>query len=314
MAVAVEALVGTETRSLHLPDRGLIVELPPSCAQGIFIDPKSDRAEIDPMTKAQLNVVINDPILRNRYPSPEEGEKYMDKVSPQRRDELLEKARLITEGIKVACWSRGEEYFAVILYGSLARNLARHRVDEDPSNVDVVVIGNFTFQKGREILSSIRPLRQKLATEIKTSRQCMCETIQCGCSDRLARRYFDDVTASYRNEYGRLTENPSVLVEGLDVVVQSEDTIRSSGYGLARDYMAACARPLYDKFNLWEKIENEAIVYLQLPPKVRRKIREGKSIDYWLDPFIASWEHQSSRFRQDRGVIERTIESHRRNP
>lgn len=301
-----------KSRSLYLADRGIMVELPPNCTTGITINPETCRVSIDPFVKTHLQAIMDDPILRGRYPTALDGEEYMNGVSGQWRDRLLEYAESVTDEIKRGCWSVRRNRFAVVLYGSLARNLTKHRTHEDPSNMDLVVIGEFSNWEKNQVLDRIRGLRQKTTTEIKAAELCECKTIRCQCYNEVTSRYLYYATRDLRNGYGEIIGFHSDLIERAGVVIQTPETIKSNGYGEARKYLSSCARALYDPENLWGEIENEALVYLHLPPLMKRRIREGKPVDRFLNT-ITSLE-SSSRFQQDPGVIDRVIRSLRQNP
>ncbi len=304
----------TQTRSLYLPDRGVLVELPPSCKQGVYIDPDNGKVEIDPVSGVQLKAIADNPIMKNRYPSTEDGQIYMDQVSTQWRNNLLGKAETIAGVIKQACQLIGKERFAIVLYGSLARNLARYRTHADPSNIDIVVVGDFSSQDKKQLLDLVRPVRQQITAAIKLTERCQCTTARCRCSTQ--KPTYGDLRFAHvdiRNTQGEVVGTDNGLVDRVGVVIQREEVIRMDGYGLTREYLSSCARPLYDEQGVWEKTENEAIAYLQLPPKTRRRIREGRDVDQSLRLIFASWQ-TSPRFRQDSGMIDRMVQSLRQNP
>lgn len=313
MAIAtVEAPVTIQGRSLYLAERGVMVELPPNCNPGIDINPETGQIKIDPLTRTHLLAITKDPILKGRYPTAEHGEEYMNGVSAQWRDRLLEYAGYVTDNIKGICRSIGKERFAVVLYGSLARNLAKYRTDSDPSNLDLVIIGNFTTQERRGILDGIRGTRQQITTEIKAAKLCRCTSVRCQCYQETANYYWSYVTAYLRNEYGEMTSFHSGLIERAGVVIQSPETIRSQGYGEARKYLSSCGRALYDPVNIWRELENEALVYLNLPPLMKTRVREGKPVDKFLESFTLSLRN-SARFQNDSRAIDRVIQSLRQN-
>lgn len=313
MAIAtVEAPAALQNRNLYLSDREVMVELPPSCSTGITINPETGKVSIDPFVRTHLKAIMDDPILKGRYPTALDGEEYMNGVSGQWRDRLLEYTESVTEEIKRGCWSAGRNRFAVVLYGSLASNLAKHRTHEDPSNMDLVVIGEFSNWEKNQVLDRIRYVRQQTTTEIKAAELCRCGSIRCQCYNELVHRYWYYATADLRNRYGEMNGSHSGLVERAGVVIQTLETVRSNGYCEARKYLSSCARALYDPENLWGEIENEALMYLYLPPLTKRRFREGKPVDRILSNITATFA-DSPRFQQDPQVIDRVIHTLRQD-
>lgn len=305
---SIEISVSTQNKSLYIPERGVLVELPPSCSEGISICPETGRASIDPLVRTQLRTIQNDPIIRGRYPSTQEGEQFMDEVSPQWRDRLLEHTEFLSEEIKQACFSIGSQRFAIILYGSLARNLTKDRTSEDPSNIDIAVVGEFSPKQKESILDSIRVARQQVTTEIKVAELCKCQGVKCKCSEQMTDYYWVNSTAPIRNGYGEITRLHSGFFERAGVVIQTPETARSNGYSDARRYISSSAKSLYDPEGVWQEIENEALVYFDMPPLVKRKIRHGKPIDYFINKYIDSL-NTSDRYQKDTGVIDRVIQT-----
>lgn len=310
MAIVTEALVGT--KSLYIPRRGLLVELPQSCAQDIKFSSETGNAVLDPMTREQLKNIMNCPILRARYPHVEDGEKFMNSISPQWRDGLLKEAKTMGAAIKTAFWTIGKKSFATILYGSVAKNLVKSLIHPDPSNVDIVVIGDFDTQEKLEIMDLIRPTRQEITTNIKAKEMCRCESVMCYCYADLAERYLRQATTSLRDSDGKIVSYSSELIERMGIILHPTDSLRGNGYGLAREYVASCARPLYDPENIWGEIENEAILYSLLSPSVRKKIRKGKPTPA-LDNIVSSLQGVP-RFEEDRGAVDRLVNALQKYP
>lgn len=317
MAIEVQkTLAETRGRNLYLPNRGVIVELPPTCSKDITVCPQTGDVTVGPMEKIRLRMILDDAILEGRYPARHQGEEFMDEISPQWRDRLLEEAGTVAEEIKRACWSVGKEEFAVILFGSVAKNLVKNRIHDDPSNIDLAVIGDFTYAEKLELLDIIRPARQQMTAKIRAAEFCRCQGIRCYCQQETVRNYSQDANAIFRDGYGDLSENVStgsLLIERVCIIVQTPETICSSGYGVVRAYISSAARAVYDPANLWERLENEALAYMHLTPAVRRKIRRGRLAGESLESIYGSW-NGSKRFQADRDVLNRMITSLQQNP
>ncbi len=293
------------SRSLYLPERGVLVELPSTCAQGVAVCPKTGNVTVDPMDRAHLKAIMDDAILAKRYPSTEHGEKFMDRVSPQWRNRLLEKAGVVTEAIIKACFLVDKKQVVILLYGSLAKNLAKKRTDEDPSNIDIAVIGGFDWSEKMQVLGLIRPVRELVTAQVKNCEQCRDGTSGCPCQSWPSYKY------QSQNEINIPNEN--LPIDRVNVIIQTPEIVRQQGYGVARNYVASCAKVLYDPEDLWKKIENETIAYVQLSPSIRRGIRTGRNVQVVLEDTYSSWR-DSTRFQADSGVIDRVENSLRQNP
>jgi len=146
-------------------NRGIIVALPPDATASIG-NAYANRKELDHKDQRRLNAINNDGILKKRYPSAKDGEEYMNSVDMEWREVLYRKADLISVQIAEQAKAIGKEDFAILLFGSVAKGLARKQDHPDPSNIDLAVIGQFTDEEREELLNRIRPIRNKEEEEI----------------------------------------------------------------------------------------------------------------------------------------------------
>src|SRR5579884_1622392 len=214
-------------QEVYIPERGVRVELPPQCS--VFSNPKSGDVLISHSEIERIKAIMKDPTLKKRYPKPEDGQAFMMETSPEWRSYLLSRSKEAAAEIGWNCERMGYERFAVVLFGSVSRNLVKHPKHPDPSNIDLAVIGEFSPYSREPIFDRIRPLREHLTSEIN------------------------------QNE-GRYNEDGNF--ERLTVLVQPIDNVRSMDYFSVRTHISACARPLYDPTSLWNELEKEAMPYV----------------------------------------------------
>lgn len=151
-----------------LPERGITVTLPPLITQQIS-GPIARREDVDPLQFHRLSIIANDPIMRKRLPSSKDGLEYMTKVDLSWRQELLKEACSMTDAIRTSVpevTTACDGDFAVIIFGSISRGLTRNRENEDPSNIDLSIIGNFSEDDRIAIFNRIRPTRDQIAARI----------------------------------------------------------------------------------------------------------------------------------------------------
>lgn len=180
--------------------------------------------------KVRLRQIMTCPILERRYPTHEEGQRFMERVDPDRRNELYGLAVDLTEHI-VSSWKRinPDKDIAVILYGSIAKGLVKKKDDPDPSNVDLAVLGDFTEEE-----------REKLFDEIRCRRQEIGEILTKECT----------LIAE---------DNRGVKGGNAGVNIQNIEKLTKSKYGEVIKYVRSCAFALYDPANIWANLENEAL-------------------------------------------------------
>lgn len=140
--------------------RGVVVALPPDVTASIG-KAHANGEEIYPNDQRTLSIINNDGILKKRYPSAKEGEKYMNSVDMGWREALYDKAISISEQIAEEAKAMGKEDVAILLFGSVAKGLVRKKDHADPSNIDLAVIGEFTKEEREKLMNRIRPIRHK---------------------------------------------------------------------------------------------------------------------------------------------------------
>lgn len=262
--------VETETRreqitSVYLPQRGLLVDLPPSCS--VFIDSNTNEIIFGSQDKTRVAGIMYDTSLKRRYPTPQDGEEYMDRISPEWRDKLLAKAQIMTEGLIEISRRLGHNRFAVVLFGSIARKLVKHPHDPDRSNIDLAVIGDFSSQDRETVLNEARPLRQRLNAQIKFEEEsCVCKDTRCAC-----------VAPDFQpKQLKGSVSHGDITIDRVGIIVQSVESVTKDDYSGARNYMGASGRALYDPSGLWMAIEQETLPFLEFysrPPAERAFMR-----------------------------------------
>lgn len=152
-------------------DRGLIITLPPIFTAEIA-GSICRGEQINPLQVQRLSIIETDPILKKRHAESGEGcnygNNYMTRVDLEWRENLLKEANLMAGVIRNSAAELGfvDEEFAIILFGSIPRGLSRARTDEDPSNIDLSVIGNFSDYDREAILNRIKPTRDEIGRKI----------------------------------------------------------------------------------------------------------------------------------------------------
>lgn len=141
-----------------LENRGVILALPPV---------SHPDKEPDFIRQTRLAIISSDSIMLQRYPKAEDGQSYMATVDFSWREELHSKAMSLTNQIVAySAQINPEKNIAVILFGSVAKNLSRSRRNLDPSNIDLSVIGNFNDSEKENLFTKIRPVRIEGESEI----------------------------------------------------------------------------------------------------------------------------------------------------
>jgi predicted nucleotidyltransferase len=233
---------------ITLPKRGLRIVPPPETAanmqrvrSGERIEPWTDRE------KARLSLIRRDTIMKKRFPDSSHGNALMNEVCYSRREELLEMARDLSDEV-VARWRdlHPDKNIAVVLFGSVARGLVRNRHNQDPSNIDIAVLGNFSDEERTEMLDAIRPARLETRDRILKT----CEGIE-----------------SFPDGSG----NAGVFVQDVSKVINNK-------FAGAKEYIASSAMALYDPSGIWEMIEtaaldHEACVIAEKRSGSRQKVR-----------------------------------------
>lgn len=145
--------------------RGLNISLPPGATRNI-VQAAQTGNDIPQHEATMLRVLTDDPILKKRYSCPEDGEEYMQTVDTRWREELYRFAETVSSTIVGQTHQMGKEDIAVILIGSVAKNLVKTKGHPDPSNIDLVVVGDFNQEEREDLLNRVRCVREQVAGEI----------------------------------------------------------------------------------------------------------------------------------------------------
>lgn len=213
----------------HIFDRGINILIPPQATKIIYTSSVTNEM---PITEAvRLSRINNCKILKERYPTPEKGIGYMTTVDYQRRNELLQLARNLTSCI-VKEWRKIDRHkpIAVILFGSVAKGLVRRGDHPDPSNIDLAVIGEFTEVE-----------MESLFNAISTKRREAQQIILSSCPMIVSKE-----------------KNPG----NAGVHIQSIKNMKSGDYAGAISHINAGGFAIYDSSNIWQKIEEEALIFM----------------------------------------------------
>ncbi len=257
-----------QTRSVYLPERGILVELPNHLAQSIQVCPDTGNVSMDPAQRAFVRSVMNNTILRNRFPGREDGAFFMESVSPEWREFLMKKAYEMSDVIVNANRDQANRDIAVLLFGSVARNLVKRRNYHDPSNIDLAVVGKFeSEQEVNDLYDSIRPARVRISSEITRGEKCSCCSVE---------NY--DPQKCRANKVGSPAAGPYDFPR-VGVSIKTADQAKKSGYINARVWLSGCAKPLYDAQGVWKEIEEEALNFLTINPSIANRVRQGKPVD-----------------------------------
>lgn len=216
--------------------RGVEVLLPPHAV--------SQQAGQNVKESERLWLILNDGTLKKRYPSPKDGLSYMQTVCYERRDALLSLAYEATDTF-VKTWQEinPNKPICVVLFGSVAKGLTKYVEHNDPSNIDIAIIGEFTPEETDQFYDAIRPYREKIR-----------------------QRILEDCKDVHSEE-----ENPG----NLGVSIQHISKLSNGHYSGMVNYLGSSAFPLYDPYNMWETIESDALEKLH-----KKRTTKGTSFAY----------------------------------
>lgn len=216
-------------QTYHIFERGITLFLPPQATRNI--NQTLETGRIPETEGVRLSRISSCKILKERHPMPEDGMVYMSQVDYERRNELLQLARNLTTCI-VKEWRKIEpgKPIAVVLFGSVAKGLVRRGNHQDPSNIDLAVIGDFTDKEAEQLKDAIRP-RRKEAQEI----------ILRSCPLVIS----DD-------------KNPG----NAGVHIQSIKSLNAGDYSGALNHINAGALAIHDPSGVWDEIEKEALSFV----------------------------------------------------
>lgn len=215
--------------TITLPRRGLRVFPPAETQEKIARARNGER--IEPFSneeKYRLQRLINCSVLAKRYKSAEAGKRYMEDVDYNWQQELLKKAHWLSKNIS-AEWQaiNPQEHIAILLFGSVAKGLVKRQDHPDPSNIDMVVVGNINPNEKLELLDRIRPARNVIQEEILD--HCLNLNSQ--------------------------EANPG----NAGVAITNISRLRLNGFSQTRAYITGGAIALHDPLNIWQGLELESI-------------------------------------------------------
>lgn len=234
----------------HIYARGVDVMLPP--AQPMITDD---------LEATRRRIIYNDGTLKERYPTPEDGQEFMQHVCYKRRADLLTLAEEYTPEF-IENWAKifHDKPVAVILFGSVAKGLVKHCNEKDPSNIDISILSdNVSGQEREQYLDLIHPLRDEIHAELMKGLAI--------CSDKI--------------------DSPEKNPGNAGVHVQDIQRLSHDFYcGMKTMLLGSCAFPLADPSGLWQRFETAALKDLcKKSPKpdktvLTKKLRSGKYFSY----------------------------------
>lgn len=238
----------------NLIERGISVALPSCSKTGLVVDsetglplPQSHDLEL-----ARLAAIAGNTILKQRYPTPTDGSAFMQRVSSDWRKYLLGEAFEVARSLADICNDMGRERFAILIFGSLGRDLVKRPCDFDPSNIDISVIGqDIQPEDRRVILNEIRSARKTSTARIKhTEAEQFCNG-RCSPTLQESCKFF--CTSAE-------TESKNPLIERVGVHVQPESKITNSRFADAINlYISSSAIVAQDITGFWQQVEQQAL-------------------------------------------------------
>lgn len=154
---------------ITLPKPGVQVLAPRETQENMALARQGKRVVWSDGEKARLRLMKSDGVLAKRYPSRDEGRKFVEtEVDYEWREQLLRMAYELSDTI-VASWKEiypGKDV-AVVLFGSVAKGLVKGPGHLDPSNIDVTVIGEFNESERSALFDAIRSKRNELEDGMK---------------------------------------------------------------------------------------------------------------------------------------------------
>lgn len=230
---------------ISLPKRGLRVIPPAETEANMRLARLRQRVTWSLEEKARLKQLIGCSILEKRYPTREDGEKFMrDEVDYNRREELLRMAHELTSHI-IASWDiiNPDKDIAVILFGSVAKGLVKKADHPDPSNIDLAVIGDISNEERVELYDRIRSKRKDIQRRIIKNNPNISPEVK---------------QRAIENQYVDRKEN----LGNAGVFIQTPEKVKKNDYSAAMIYIRSNAHALYDPSGIWHRIENETLEFL----------------------------------------------------
>lgn len=213
---------------ITLPQRGLRVLAPEETQRNMIRAKAGEVVLYSEEEKKRLNLLTRCRILKKRYPTPDSGAEFMREIDHKRRKQLFVMAQEMSDETVIQ-WHRINPNLdiAVILYGSVSKGLVKRPDHPDPSNIDLAVIGSMQKEEQEMLYDAIRPKRKELQRRILGT-----------CP-----------------ELNSTENNPG----NVGVIIQPIEKLTIENYSQTRSYITACARPLYDKSDIWRTLESLAL-------------------------------------------------------
>lgn len=216
---------------ITLPRRGLKIIPPPETQENMRLARSGQKVFWTPEEKTRLRELISCTILEKRYPTKEDGQKFMAQdVDYGRREELLSMALELTNCI-VSSWQtiNPQKDIAIILFGSIAKGLVKKPTHPNPSNVDLAVIGDFTPEERDRLFDGIRCKRGEIQQKIISGNP--------------------NIDPSERNP------------GNAGVFIQTPNKLSNNDFSATRIYVRSNAQALYDPAGIWKNIEKKALAH-----------------------------------------------------
>lgn len=216
---------------ITLPRRGLRIIPPSETQENMRLVRSGQRVSWTPEEKTRLQQLIKCTILEKRYPTREDGQKFMAQdVDYERREVLLSMALELTSCI-VNSWQaiNPQKDIAIILFGSIAKGLVKRPSHPNPSNVDLAVIGDFTPEERDKLFDGIRCKRGEIQQKIID---------------------------------GNPNIDPAETNPGnAGVFIQTPAKLTGNNFSATRVYVRSNAQALHDPAGIWKNIEKKALAH-----------------------------------------------------
>lgn len=213
---------------ITLPRRGLRIFPPAETAENMRRAKLGEVVLFSDEEKRRLRLLMQCSILKKRYPTPEEGRKFMQDVDYEWRENLREMAQELSDSI-VTEWRgiNSEQDIAVVLFGSISKGLVKRPDHPDPSNIDMAVIGCMRSSERFQLYDGIRPKRLEIQKRILEH----CPVVDSS------------------------EPNPG----NAGVTIQPMERVLKDNYSQIISYVRSGAEPLYDGSGIWQSLETYAL-------------------------------------------------------
>lgn len=229
---------------ITLPRRGLKIVPPAETAENMRRAKAGEVVLFSDEEKKRIALLRQCAILKRRYPTPEEGKRFMQEVDYEWGEKLREMAQELSNTI-VTEWKviNSEQDIAVILFGSIPKGLVKRPNHPDPSNIDIAVVGCIRKPERAQLYDAIRPKRLEIQKRILAR----CPVINSS------------------------EPNPG----NAGVTIQPMERVLKDNYSQVVSYIRSGAEPLYDGSGIWNSLETYALQTYKL--KRTTEARVGKA-------------------------------------